>query len=90
MTITTEFGTANIEEHGSSYRVFPTHWNRDEDIDFGLVRKGSKYEPDEMTSKWYAEIKNHHGETWRYAGIWETRRDAVEEIMMILTRRERW
>jgi hypothetical protein len=36
-------------------------------------------------NEWHAEIRNHHGDIIRYAGIWKTKADAVEEAVMVLT-----
>ena len=47
---------------------------------FGQIRKDGR--------KWNAEIrKTETGEMMRFAGIWGTRKDAVEEIEHILERR---
>lgn len=37
-------------------------------------------------NKWHADIRKPSGEIKRYAGIWQTRRDAIEEAKDILTR----
>lgn len=36
--------------------------------------------------EWYADIRKPSGDLKRYAGIWRTRRDAVEEATSILER----
>ena len=43
---------------------------------------------DRKTGKWHASIKEKStGATTRYAGIWNTRKGAIEEIEYILARR---
>lgn len=54
---------------------------------FGNVRRGREYDG-ELKSKWYADIrKSSTGDLVRYAGIWDSKRDAVEEVTHILNTR---
>ena len=50
---------------------------------FSNIKKGSKYSG-EMTSKWYADIRLPGGGLQRYAGIWDTMDDAIQEVIYIL------
>ena len=53
---------------------------------FGQIRKGRRHSG-EMPSKWYAEIRvSATGDLKRFAGIWGTKRAAVEEVTHILVR----
>ena len=45
--------------------------------DFGQIMKEK--------SKWYAEIRDSDGVIRRYAGIWNTRQDAVQEVERLLS-----
>jgi hypothetical protein len=89
--IDTQYATAYVDRlYSGSYQVRPSHHyslrnDPDAGVQYGIVRKGSKYEPDEMTSKWYADIRNYNGDIVRFAGIWDTRLEAVEEVIMIVT-----
>ena len=38
----------------------------------------------ELGTKWYADIRTGAGDLKRYAGIWDTRRDAIEESIRII------
>lgn len=40
----------------------------------------------EHKGKWLADIHNNSGDLVCYAGIWKTKKDAVEEVTNILTR----
>ena len=44
--------------------------------DFGQVKKVGR--------KWHAEIRSNAGDILQYAGIWNTRKDAREEVEFIL------
>ncbi len=55
------------------------------DTHFANIRKGRKYS-DEQSSKWYADIRTTNGNLVRYAGIWNTRKDAIEEATWLLER----
>jgi|DEB0MinimDraft_3_1074331.scaffolds.fasta_scaffold245806_1 hypothetical protein len=47
--------------------------------EFGQIRKQGR--------EWHAEIRNMQtGDLVRYAGIWSTKRDAVDECLFILDR----
>jgi hypothetical protein len=46
------------------------------------IRKGRTHSG-ELTSKWYAEIRQADGVLCRHAGIWNTKREAAEEIEAI-------
>jgi len=51
---------------------------------FSNIRLGRK-ESGELTTKWYADVRDSRtGNLKRYAGIWNTRRDAIEEAEDLL------
>jgi hypothetical protein len=41
---------------------------------------------DRETGKWHGDIRNNSGDLVRYAGIWKSKKDAVEEAQFILAR----
>ena len=56
-----------------------------DDEHFSNIRKGREYNG-EQTSKWYADIRKSDGTLQRYAGIWNTRKEAVEEAIGLITK----
>ena len=86
--------TEGVDEHlarimaeaEAGYRP-DTDFARDQPY-FSNIKKGSKYSG-EMTSKWYADIRLPDirlpgGGLQRYAGIWDTMDDAIQEVIYIL------
>lgn len=43
----------------------------------------------ENNRKWTAEIRTEKGEIVEYAGIWKSKKDAIEEVIFGLKRKER-
>ncbi len=61
------------------------HYRLISDTHFSNIRRGSKYSG-EQSSKWYADIRTTDGNLVRFAGIWNTRKDAIEEATWIIER----
>ena len=60
---------ATIRKHyPGCYRLSPPT-----DEEFGQVKRHGR--------EWHAEIRFSNGDLKRYAGIWNTRRETVEEIL---------
>jgi hypothetical protein len=73
---------ARIRAEEDAGRRPDTDFARDQPY-FSNIKKGSKYSG-EMTSKWYADIRLPGGGLQRYAGIWDTMDDAIQEVIYIL------
>lgn len=51
--------------------------------EYSNIHRGFRY-TDELVSKWYADIRYKDGTVKRYAGIWDTFREALDEVEFIL------
>ena len=75
--------TAGHYRVGSPMLSVDEPWAREQPY-FSNIKKGSKYSG-EMPSKWYADIRRARGgELQRYAGIWNTMDEAIQEAIFIL------
>jgi len=63
-----------IEKHAKNIFRIKLKTNK---VRFGQIHK---------KSKWEAEIRDKDGNLVRYAGIWNSKKEAVDEILFILMR----
>ena len=67
-------------------KLLPGWYQLSDGVHFSNVRKGFGYDG-EVQSKWYADIhRSSDGVLVRFAGIWDTRKAALDEAQYLIER----